>query len=373
MRPPVRTIWRADNLKALAQLDDRCVDLFYVDPPFGTMRTWEGRREAAGTGFTDRWNRDAKSDAGVIAGTRIEEAVALLHSADRTAGAWAAMLGARLLQIERTLKTTGSVWLHCDDRGEGAARLLADLVFGARNRRNSVRWRRHNAHGGMTRRCARIVDTIFWYAGSEKTKWRGGHHSYTEAQRKRYRYRDSDGRAYKCENLTNPRPGTPDRDFEWRGTRPGNGWRFDRETLERLYQAGRIQLKRDGTPRTDGHKVFLDEARGPALQDLWTDMPGVTGTDRDATGFPTQKPVPLLKRIIAACTDAGDLVVDPFAGSGTTAVAAESMGRDWLLIERNKANAALAASRLENVLGMFGASELIDTADGTGTAESKTA
>lgn len=148
----------------------------------------------------------------------------------------------------------------------------------------------------------------------------------------RFRHVDASKRRYKLDDLTAPRPNSDSGKFEWRGTMPTptRGWGYTLEQLEAWWEQGRIETKRDGTPRMDGLKVYLDESDGKPLQNIWTDIARIPNTSAERTGYPTQKPLALYERIICASSNPGDMVLDPFAGCATTCVAADRLGRQWV-------------------------------------------
>ena len=151
----------------------------------------------------------------------------------------------------------------------------------------------------------------------------------------RFRHVDPDGRRYRLDDLTAPRPDSDSGKFEWRGTMPGKnrGWGYRREQLEEWWCQGRIHTKRDGSPQLDGRKVYLDETDGKALQNIWTDISRIPNTSKERLGYATQKPVALLERIIKASSNEGDVVLDPFCGCGTTIEAAYKLKRRWIGID----------------------------------------
>ncbi len=147
--------------------------------------------------------------------------------------------------------------------------------------------------------------------------------------------------------------GNPDRNFEWRGTKPApnRGWGLSLEELEKLWAEGLILKKKDGSPRLDGRKVFLDEKKGKPVIDVWTDIERIGNTSAERLGYPTQKPVALLERIIQASSNKGDLILDPFCGCGTTIDAAEKLGRRWIGIDITQLATTLIKSRLRDTYG----------------------
>ena len=208
-----------------------------------------------------------------------------------------------------------------------------DAVFGAENFRNEIVWRRSLAHNMKTRGFHRVNDIILSYAKTASFQFNTVYTPYGPAQLKRYR-KDENGRMYTGQDLTFSST-VPSRQFEWRGTRPppNRSWGASREQLEAWYAEGRILLKKDGTPRMDGRKVYLDEKPGKPATTNWTDIPRIGNTAKERTGYPTQKPLKLLERIIRASSNEGDLVLDPFCGCATTLVVAERLNREWAGID----------------------------------------
>ncbi len=197
-----------------------------------------------------------------------------------------------------------------------------------------------------------------FYTKSSEWAWNKVFHQrngqiYSEEQLKRFRHVDAAGRRYKLENLTAPRPDSDSGKFEWRGTMPGptRGWGYKLEQLERWWVEGKIHTKRNGAPRTDGLKVFLDESEGQPLQNIWTDVDRIGNTASERIGYPTQKPLALLERIIKASSNEGDVVLDPFCGCATACVAAENLGRKWIGIDISPKAVELVNMRLQQTMG----------------------
>ena len=206
-------------------------------------------------------------------------------------------------------------------------------------------------HNMKTNRFGRVNDILLFYSRSAEHFFNQVYTPYSEAQLKRYR-EDEDGRAYKAENLTFS-TANPSRQFEWRGAKPPphRSWGASREQLEEWYAEGRILLKKDGTPRLDGLKVYLDETLGKAATTNWTDIPRIGNTSAERLGYPTQKPVALLERIIQASSNEGDTILDPFCGCGTTIAAAQKLDRRWIGIDITQLAISLIRYRLGDSFG----------------------
>jgi len=172
------------------------------------------------------------------------------------------------------------------------------------------------------------------------------HGDYSPEQLGRYKYEDEKGK-FKAEQLTAPHF-SETRTIEWRGTHPGANrqWRFSTEELDRLFSEGKILLQKDGRPRKDGLKEYLDDQDGAALQDIWTDI-SMSPTTKERLGYPTQKPLALLERIVEASSNPGDIVLDPFCGCGTAIHAAQKLDRQWIGIDVTHLAIGLIESRLK--------------------------
>ena len=267
------------------------------------------------------WQSEQKSDSPIYW---------LIESTRRTHGnataAYIAFMARRMCEIWRVLKPTGSIYLHCDKEANAYLRQMMDAVFGQRNFRNEIIWRRHNANNSVKTRYGMVTDTILFYTKSGNWIWNQPLVPRSDKELAEYKV-DSDGRYYKAQGLD----GRGTNMFEWRGTTPRGGWRYSREKLEQLWAEGRILTRKDGTPRARGHIRYLDELpEGGKMQNLWLDVPRVGNSSKERTGYPTQKPQALARRMIEASSDPGDLVLDCFAGCAYVPVAAEEIGRRWV-------------------------------------------
>jgi site-specific DNA-methyltransferase (adenine-specific) len=342
-------------------MDSESIDLIYLDPPFNSNRNYAAPigSQAAGAAFKDTWTLSDVDNAwhGEIA-DREPALYQAIHTAELTHGkgmkSYLIMMAIRLLEMKRVLKKTGSIYLHCDPTASHYLKLLMDAVFGRTNFRNEIIWRR-NSGNNAGKQYGRNHDTLLYYVVSNQATWNGSvADDYSPEQRSRFKI-DQAGNLYKAENLTAPGVAAS-RSFEWRGAVPGNrSWRYSKEKLEELWEAGLILTKRDGkTPRLDGLKTYLGPDDRPKVQSIWTDIHRVANTSKERTGYPTQKPIALLERIIKASSNEADVVLDPFCGCATTCVAAERLGRQWIGIDISEKAVDLVQMRLEKEVGLFG-------------------
>ena len=364
-----------DNLNILREhVADESVDLIYLDPPFNSNATYNvlfqeksGEQSAAQiTAFEDTWHWNDDSEAAYldVVGSGPDKVSKLLAAMLEFLGrndmmAYLTMMSQRMIELHRVLKSTGSIYLHCDPTASHYLKLLMDSVFGLRNFCNEITWQRTESHNSAVR-YGNIADILLYYAKSEKVTWNGGYHSYlggvqkfSDKQMKRFSHVDEEGRIYRLDDLTAPRPNSNSGKFEWRGTMPGptRGWGYKLEQLESWWEEGRIHTKKDGTPRMDGLKVYLDSTEGQPLQNIWVDIPRIANTSSERLNYPTQKPEALLERIIKASSNEEDVVLDPFCGCGTAVAVAERLNRRWIGIDITHLAISLMKSRLRDSFG----------------------
>ncbi len=354
--PPNRLIWTNDNLVALQTLlDERDpvtrdyryrgrVDLVYIDPPFMVQGDFLADN-AIEIELDEEAEVEARKEPSLV------EILAYRDTWRQGLDSFVSMLRSRLLLLKDLLSPTGSIYVHLDWHAVHYVKVLMDEIFGYENFRNEVVWRRTSAHNDP-KQYGRINDRLLFYA-LDRTNYYFApvHGEYSPEQVSRYKYVDARGRRYRAENLTAPHF-SETRTILWRGTHPGSDrqWRFKIDELERLYAEGRILLQKDGRPRKDGLMEYLDEAEGPPAQDVWTDIV-LSPTAGERLGYPTQKPVALLDRIIRASCPPNGVVLDCFAGSGTTCEAAERVGRRWIGIDNGKYAIHLGRKRLIQLHG----------------------
>ncbi|MEM6833049.1 MAG: DNA methyltransferase [Pseudomonadota bacterium] len=343
------TLYFGDNLYVLREhIADESVDLIYLDPPFNSNANYnilfkspEGQAsDAQIEAFDDtwHWNESAELAFDEVMESGNTDAFELLRAMRSFLGendmmAYLAMMAVRLIELHRVLKPSGSLYLHCDPTASHYLKLLLDGVFGATNFVNEIIWKRYGAHndvGQGSKHYGRVHDVIIFYVKDKDRTWNQVFGPYDPDYIKTtYRNDDGDGRKYTTTPLTAPggaEKGNPV--FEWNGhTR---AWRYNKETFKRLEVDGRLHYSRTGYVR---QKLYLDEAKGVPVQDLWTDISALSGSMQERLGYPTQKPLALLERIIAASSNEDDVVLDPFCGCGTAVHAAQKLDRQWIGID----------------------------------------
>ena len=384
-----RSIWAGDNLDIMRGMNSESVDLVYLDPPFNSNRDYAAPigSEAAGAAFKDTWTLNDIDEAwhGEIA-DRDPALYGIIDAAGHAHGksmkSYLIMMAVRLLEMKRLLKLTGSIYLHCDPTASHYLKTLMDAVFGATNYRSEISWKRSSAHndGKQGRRIhGRVRDVVLFYTKGNSWKWNQVFTGYDETYAKQY-YRhieEGTGRRYQVDNLTAAKPGgdvsyewrvkrplggnwqadlereyeTPRDDWEYKGVPPYRGryWAYSRENMQAFARERRLYHTKTGTPR---YKRYLDEMSGVPIQNNWEDIAPVLGKER--VGFPTQKPLALLERIIQASSNEGDLILDPFCGCATACLAAEKHSREWVGIDISSKAFDLVKTRMRKELGLFG-------------------
>jgi DNA modification methylase len=366
----MNTLYYGDNLNILREyVDGESVDLVYLDPPFNSSRSYnvlfkdESGREAPAqiTAFEDTWHWGSVTEQTyqelVTRGDpRLSSMIGALRQSIGTNQmmAYLVMMTIRLVELHRVLKPTGSLYLHCDPTASHYLKMVLDAIFGAQNFRNEIIWKRTGAHSdqaqGKVIHLGRIHDVILFYTKTDNATRHEVYLPYDEEYlTKTYRYTDPDGRRYRLDNLTGPggaAKGNPQ--YELLGVT--RYWRYSKEKMEELYRQGRIVQTKPGT--VPAYKRYLDEMKGVPLQDVFDDIPALQASAAERLGYPTQKPLALLERIVQASSSPGDLVLDPFCGCGTTVVAAQKLGRRWIGIDITHLAVAILKYRLKDSFGL---------------------
>ncbi|MCY3798246.1 MAG: DNA methyltransferase [Chloroflexi bacterium] len=389
-------LYYGDNLEILRDHEyfpDECVDLIYLDPPFNSNRNYNvlfkseagADSEAQITAFEDTWHwgetaEDTYRDLITVAPEKVSTAIeALLNLIDRNQMmAYLVMMTARLVELRRVLKPTGSLYLHCDPTASHYLKIVLDAIFGVENFRSEVIWKRTSAHDLSSKQWSAIHDVVLMYSRSLDWCWNVNYMEYDEEYiRTGFRYKDDRGN-YSADAITGGKAGGSEAYQSWRGREPSRGrawalpgynrlpdWikpdlptksKWDdlgiHSKLDVLDSLGMIHwpAKENGQPRL---KRYLTDARGQIAGDLWTDVKPIASHAKERLGYPTQKPVALMERIIRASSNKGDLVLDPFCGCGTAIAAAHKLGRKWIGIDITHLSIALQKYRLQDMFELI--------------------
>jgi len=328
-----RVIYCGDNLEQLPKLPDACVDLIYIDPPFNSNRNyevfWGETREKRS--FEDR------------------------HASTQ---AYIEYMRPRCVELARVLKKTGSFYYHCDWHASHYVKVMLDQILGENSFQNEIVWKRSSAHSdtkqGMAR-YGRVCDYLFFYTRGEQWTWNPIYLPYDQTYLDNfYKHIEPEtGRRFRLSDLTASKPGG-DTSYAWetpdgRRVKPYKGryWAHSRKKMKDFEQQGRLYYSpKSGMP---AYKRYLDEMPGVPLQDSWTDIPPIPSASAERLGYPTQKPLALLDRIIRASSNPNDIVLDAFCGCGTALVAAQNLGRQWIGIDISPTACRVMAKRLRSV------------------------
>lgn len=380
-------LYFGDCLEIMTEyIPDESIDLIYLDPPFNSKRIYNAFIGGAQwVAFDDTWRwYEAIDDFHAVAmqpqyAPTMEGLRMILGEGARLA--YLSYIANRLIECKRVLKDTGSLYLHCDPTMSHYLKTVLDGIFGLANFRSEIIWRRTNAHNKITRQYGPIHETIFFYSMSDDFKFHPGRIPYSKAYiESRFKYTDERGR-YQTNYLTGSGRRSGNSGKAWRGFDPSSKdrhWAIPRslrqylpeqgkdlsslEALESLYAQDLIVFpkKTGGQPM---YKQYIGE--GVYYQDLWSYQPNTRGVlfgtddcidqdvkwlenEREKLGYPTQKPLGLLKRILRTSSDPGDVVFDPFCGCGTTIHAAQDLGRRWIGIDVCVQACKIMQERLES-------------------------
>lgn len=362
-------LYYGDNLQVLREhIAAESVDLIYLDPPFNSQATYNvlfrspkgEQSQAQIEAFEDTWtwNNSAEQAFDEVMRSRNTDAAELLRALraflkENDLMAYLTMMAVRLLELYRVLKPTGSLYLHCDPTASHYLKLVMDGIFGAENHRNEIVWKRTSAHSDAKQRLAAIHDVIFLYNKSEKATWNPIYTPYSEAYiQEHFVHRDPDGRQFRRSDLVSP-SARPNLRYDYLASngvlyKPhANGWKVSLAVMQQLDRENRLffPAKEDARLRK---KIYLDESPGVLASDVWDDLPPIHASSSERLGYPTQKPVALLERIITASSNPGDVVLDPFCGCGTAVHAAQKLGRQWIGIDITHLAISLIEKRLND-------------------------
>jgi len=336
-----RVVYCGDCLDQLRRLPEHCVDLIYIDPPFNSNRNYEVF-----------WGE-----------TKEKRAFEDRHASTQ---AYIEFMRPRCTELARVLKTTGSFYYHCDSHASHYVKVMLDQIFSENAFQNEIVWKRTFAHSSA-KRYGPVHDVIFFYTASEDYTWNKQYQPYDQEYLDTFfDHTDEDGRKWMRMDLTGDGIRHGESGEPWRGidvTAKGRHWAIpleaveqyglrsdatSQEKLEALDASGAIHWpkKSDGVPRL---KRYADKSLGIPLQSVWNDIRPLHNLSSERLGYPTQKPLPLLERIIRSSSNANDVVLDAFCGCGTALVAAQKLSRQWIGIDMSPTACRVMAKRLHDV------------------------
>jgi DNA modification methylase len=321
-----RVIYCGDNLEQLKKLPDACIDLIYIDPPFNSNRNYEVF-----------WGE-----------TKEKRAFEDRHESTQ---AYIEFMRPRCVEMARVLKETGSFYYHCDWHASHYVKVMLDQTFGENNFINEIVWKRQTSHNDSKQgsmHFGRLHDVLLFYTGgSDKYTWNQQYvpldHRYIESH---YTNVDEIGRRFRWDNLTGPggaAKGNPL--YEVFGVK--KHWRYSKERMDQLIADGLVAIPPRGA--VPALKRYLDASKGQPIGSVWDDINPINSQAKESLGYPTQKPLPLLERIISTSSNENDIVLDAFCGCGTALVAAQNLKRQWIGIDISPTACRVMAKRLRDV------------------------
>lgn len=364
-----------DNLDVLRgrAIKDESVDLVYLDPPFNSQRTYNvihrehdgSQSEAQRRAFEDYWTMDAKAQEALAflllpgkerwkVPARLSETFEMLQrilGSDSMLLAYLVMMGVRLVELRRVMKPNASLYLHCDPTASHYLKIVLDVLFGAEHFQNEVIWKRTNARIAHDQ-WPRVHDTLLVYSKSAQPHFQPTLVPGEHAKLPHTLITGADGQKYQTYELTGAGTRNGETGAPWRGFDPttlGRHWGNLHAAMDEWDRDGLIHWpsKKGGWPRRRAATPFVAADRMVTVGDVWTDIDRINQAAKERLGYPTQKPVALLERIILAASKPGDLVLDPFAGCGTTIEAAERLGRKWVGIDITHLAVSVLRRRME--------------------------
>ena len=330
------TLYTNDNLFILNGMNSNLVDLIYLDPPFNSKRFYSAPigSKAAGSSFKDMWTWEDVNEAylEILAGkypalARFIGSIGKIHS--KAMKAYLTYMAQRIIEMHRILKDTGSLYLHCDATASHYLKIVLDEIFGKNNFRNEIVWC-YNRWTAVANKFQKMHDVILYYTKDEK-------HTFNKLF--------ADASESRSEKLQ--------RGYQTNTVKSGE------ERISQLIVYDREKAQHLIASNKYGNIVYKDNSTEVVLPDWW-EIPILNSQSKERTGYPTQKPLALLKRIILASSNEGDIVFDPFCGCATTCVAAQQLNRKWIGIDIEKQAVNVLIERLSNDAGMF--KDFINTA-----------
>jgi DNA modification methylase len=347
-------LYYGDNLSIMEGMPKYSVDLVYLDPPFKSQqnynllyKTLTGKPvPEQAEAFCDTWEMDAEKERVarsmpvLMREYGVEEYYvefwrlwmqALRHTQPHLL-AYLIYMVRRLLHMKIILKPTGSIYLHCDPEASHYIKVMMDGIFGHKNFRSEIIWKRTSAHSSA-KRYGPVHDVILYYTAGDAYTWNPQYQDYDDSYLDAfYTHVAEDGRRWRRSDLTGAGVRHGATGEPWRGrdvTAKGRHWAYPPDVLDEMDKEGKIHWpqKEGGMPML---KRYADEGKGVPIQDIWTDIKPIHNLSAKRLGYPTQKPMALLDRIIRSSTNEGEVVFDPFCGCGTTVYAAHEAGREWI-------------------------------------------
>lgn len=352
------SLYFGDNLDILRdEIKTESINLIYLDPPFNSKRDYNvylktpkgHESDAQITAFDDTWHwgEQAEREFSELLHQQNTDVAEMIRSLRRFLKesdlmAYLTMMANRLVELHRVLKSNGSLYLHCDPTASHYLKIVLDTVFGAENFRSEIIWKRTSAHSDP-KKWGNVHDTLLYYTKSDNFIWNPVYLEHSDEYKTRFRNADPDGRLWTDGDLSAKGLSGGGYTYEYKGAT--SLWRVPLATMKRLDDEGKLHFTKAGGIRI---KRYLDETAGVPIQDVITDIFPINSQSDERLGYPTQKPLELLERIIQASSNEGDIVLDPFCGCGTAVHAAQSLKREWIGIDITNLAIGLIEKRMKD-------------------------
>jgi DNA modification methylase len=331
-------IYCGDCWDQLRKLPAQCVDVIYIDPPFNSNRNYEVF-----------WGE-----------TKEKRAFEDRHA---STAAYIDFMRPRCVELARVLKPTGSFYYHCDWHASHYVKVMLDQILGENSFQNEISWRRSGRRSSMQKIFRRAHDSIFFYTGSRDYTFNMQFEEHDETLLKKYSLEDSKGKYRLVPLMASGITAEGETGKPWRGFDPnkrgrsGMHWLTTHDKLDAYVEKGLVDFprKEDGVPQL---KYYLSQNKGVPLSDFWDDIDLINSMGSEALGYPTQKPLDLLKRIVKISSNPNDVVLDAFCGCGTALVAAQMLKRQWIGIDISPTACRVMAKRLRHDCGLRESEEL---------------
>ena len=361
MTDHLNKLFFGDNLDVLRnEIDDESIDLIYLDPPFNSQASYNVLfKSPTGDGsaaqihaFEDSWHWGPQAEqefSEILAqpNTYVSEMMQALRSflGQNDMMAYLTMMANRMLELHKVLKSTGTIYLHCDPTASHYLKIVMDAIFSVTNYRNEISWRRSQAKSHTSINFSNCRDILLRYTKTDEFTFNKTYLPHDpEYVEKFYRYTDEKGRRYRLGDITNPNKNRPNLTYEFLGVT--RVWRWTKERMQKAYEDGLIHQSKPGA--VPQGKRFLDEMKGTPVTDDWDDIEKLHGASGESLGYPTQKPLALLNRVIEVSSNEGDIILDPFCGCGTAVHGAQKLDRKWIGIDVTSLAISLIEKRLND-------------------------
>ena len=357
-----RTVYCKDNLDVLREIDDECVDMIYLDPPFNKNKSFHAPvgTTASGASFKDIFGSDDIDPSWMLRwGVERPELYHFIKNlyffADKSDASYIQYMAVRIIECHRVLKDTGSIFYHCDDTMQHYIKIMMDIVFGRNQFKNEINWKRTTQHANGNK-LGRITDAILFYTKSNNYIWNNVYIPKTNPETYYNRIETETGRRFTVNGLSKPSWGNETtvvfNGKEFKGCFQWRQAKIDEELSKNPY----VIFETSGGKLN--HKIYMDEDKGNLIQDFWGDITHKDMSRPEKLGYPTQKPLALLDRIIECSTNEGDMVLDPFCGCATACVSAENLNRQWIGIDISIKAYELVKQRLGATTGNIFSNEV---------------